>query len=379
MPTAPASRVRRRTGRSRSAASSATSSDIDIVGIFPDYATAYAAWKARAQATVDNAHVRYFIAHLHRLTTRSAAGPTGSWARRQAEEQMHRMHRLTRPSRAAAPRWPARPRPPARSCSGSTSPARGGRPASRAACLERRRAEGKEDAGRLGERMGEASLARPGGPARLVPRRQRRRGRLAPRDAAPAAPRRGRRSDCLVTTGTVTSAQFLADRLPENCLHQYAPVDVLPWVQRFLDHWRPDLAVWTESELWPATLTETRARGIPMLLINARISTRSFRRWRMMRAPRRGAPRPLRPHPRPGRAGRRAADRARRRPGAALGRGHAQGRRRALALRRGRAGADRPRAQRPPGLARRLDPSRRGGDGRSPPTPARAARCRCWR
>ncbi|MCL5778832.1 DUF4170 domain-containing protein [Limibaculum sp. FT325] len=42
-------------------------SGLDIVGIFPDYASAYAAWKGRAQATVDNAHMRYFIAHLHRL------------------------------------------------------------------------------------------------------------------------------------------------------------------------------------------------------------------------------------------------------------------------------------------------------------------------
>ena len=50
---------------------------IDIVGIFPDYATAYAAWKAKAQSTVDNAHMRYFIAHLHRLTDEEqAAAPT---------------------------------------------------------------------------------------------------------------------------------------------------------------------------------------------------------------------------------------------------------------------------------------------------------------
>ncbi|WP_052341764.1 DUF4170 domain-containing protein [Salinarimonas rosea] len=40
---------------------------LDIVGIYPDYATAFAAWKAKAQATVDNAHMRYFIVHLHRL------------------------------------------------------------------------------------------------------------------------------------------------------------------------------------------------------------------------------------------------------------------------------------------------------------------------
>jgi len=51
--------------------------DIDIVGVFPDYASAFAAWKAKAQATVDNAHMRYFIAHLHRLRDEErAAGPT---------------------------------------------------------------------------------------------------------------------------------------------------------------------------------------------------------------------------------------------------------------------------------------------------------------
>ncbi len=147
--------------------------------------------------------------------------------------------------------------------------------------LERRQAEGKEDAARLGERMGEAGRPRPDGQLawfhaasvgeaasliELLRRLQQTRPELT----------------CLVTTVTVTSAQFLADRLPETCIHQYAPMDVLPWVRRFLDHWRPDLAVWTESELWPAMLCETHARGIPMLLVNARISNRSFRRWRLL-------------------------------------------------------------------------------------------------
>jgi len=51
--------------------------DIDIVGIYPDYAKAYDAWKSAAQRTVDNAHTRYFIAHLHRLRDEEAeAGPT---------------------------------------------------------------------------------------------------------------------------------------------------------------------------------------------------------------------------------------------------------------------------------------------------------------
>jgi hypothetical protein len=49
---------------------------LDIVGIFPNYATAYAAWRAKAQQTVDNAHMRYFIVHLHRLLDPDATAPT---------------------------------------------------------------------------------------------------------------------------------------------------------------------------------------------------------------------------------------------------------------------------------------------------------------
>lgn len=49
---------------------------VDIVGVFPNYATAHAAWKAKAQQTVDNAHMRYFIVHLHRLLDPDAASRT---------------------------------------------------------------------------------------------------------------------------------------------------------------------------------------------------------------------------------------------------------------------------------------------------------------
>ncbi len=87
----------------------------------------------------------------------------------------------------------------------------------------------------------------------------------------------------MVTTGTVTSAGFLASRLPERAFHQYVPVDRLPWVRRFLDHWRPDLALWVESELWPNLVRETQKRRVPMVLLNGRMSARSFAGWQ--RAP----------------------------------------------------------------------------------------------
>jgi 3-deoxy-D-manno-octulosonic-acid transferase len=84
----------------------------------------------------------------------------------------------------------------------------------------------------------------------------------------------------LLTTGTVTSAQLAADRLPADVLHQYLPLDAPRYMGRFLDHWRPQLAVLTESEIWPNLILEASSRGIPLALVNARMSTRSLARWR---------------------------------------------------------------------------------------------------
>ncbi len=87
----------------------------------------------------------------------------------------------------------------------------------------------------------------------------------------------------LVTTGTVTSARLMAERLPPGAFHRYAPVDCVGYARRFLDHWRPDLALWTESEFWPNLIAETQAMGIPMVLVNGRISPRSFAGWQRFR------------------------------------------------------------------------------------------------
>lgn len=84
----------------------------------------------------------------------------------------------------------------------------------------------------------------------------------------------------LVTSTTLTSAQLLATRLPDRAIHQFSPFDTPAAVRRFLDHWRPDLAIWIESELWPRLLQETYRRGVPMLLLNARVSDRTAARWR---------------------------------------------------------------------------------------------------
>ncbi len=91
----------------------------------------------------------------------------------------------------------------------------------------------------------------------------------------------------LLTTGTVTAARLLAQRLEPDLagrvVHRFAPLDVPAWVNRFLDHWRPDVAGLVESEIWPNMLAACRQRGIATALINARLSERSLARWQ--RAP----------------------------------------------------------------------------------------------
>lgn len=84
----------------------------------------------------------------------------------------------------------------------------------------------------------------------------------------------------LLTTATVTSARLARTRLPQGAIHQYVPLDRSVYVERFLDHWRPDLALLVESEIWPNLVLETKARKVPLLLINARMSPPSYKRWR---------------------------------------------------------------------------------------------------
>ncbi|WP_240002502.1 3-deoxy-D-manno-octulosonic acid transferase [Oleisolibacter albus] len=145
--------------------------------------------------------------------------------------------------------------------------------------LRRRTARGKEDPLRRGERLGRTACPRPAGPLiwlhaasvgeslAVLPLI----GRLLARDPA---------LSILVTTGTVTSADLMARRLPPRAFHQYVPVDLPAAVERFLDHWRPDLALWVESEFWPNLLGGVRRRRIPCALVNARLSAGSFARWR---------------------------------------------------------------------------------------------------
>ncbi len=83
----------------------------------------------------------------------------------------------------------------------------------------------------------------------------------------------------LVTTGTLTSAQLMEKQLPSNAFHQFYPLDRPKWVRRFLNHWKPDTILWMESELWPNMLHEIKKDSIPAILVNARLSPKSFKIW----------------------------------------------------------------------------------------------------
>ena len=140
----------------------------------------------------------------------------------------------------------------------------------------------KEDPARLGERFGYPSCPRPSG--HLVWFHGASVGEaLSVLPLAERLTRERSRLSVLITTGTVSSARLLAERLPAGVFHQFVPVDTGAAVARFLDHWRPALALWVESELWPNLIAATQARGIPTVLIQGRMSAGSFRAWRRAR------------------------------------------------------------------------------------------------
>lgn len=144
--------------------------------------------------------------------------------------------------------------------------------------LVRRRHEGREDKDRFAERLGKASLPRPTG--RLIWCHAASVGEAA--SLLTLIERLGEiypDMHVLVTTGTVTSAHMLASRLPAKAIHQYVPVDRMPYVRSFLSHWNPDFALWIESELWPNMLSGIRERFIPAVLLNGRMSEKSFQNW----------------------------------------------------------------------------------------------------
>jgi 3-deoxy-D-manno-octulosonic-acid transferase len=150
--------------------------------------------------------------------------------------------------------------------------------------IRQRAATGKEEPRRIEERFGYASVQRP-------------QGHLVWVHAASVGETKSvlpliddlltgyQDRHILLTTGTVTSAEIVAAHqnrqgaLRHRLIHQYAPLDRSAWVKRFLAYWQPQAAFWVESEIWPNTLLACTAQGLKPVMLNGRMSQRSFKRW----------------------------------------------------------------------------------------------------
>ncbi|WP_017931392.1 3-deoxy-D-manno-octulosonic acid transferase [Robiginitomaculum antarcticum] len=147
--------------------------------------------------------------------------------------------------------------------------------------LQGRAKKDKEDIARLPERFGAASRLRPDGPLIWV-------HGASVGESVMMLPLINRLveggANVLITTGTVTSAMMMQARLPKGAIHQYVPLDAPKFAKKFLDYWRPDLALWAESEIWPNLLSETSSCEIPALLVNARMSEKSLSGWAKRRS-----------------------------------------------------------------------------------------------
>src|SRR4051795_8250431 len=147
------------------------------------------------------------------------------------------------------------------------------------ALIKRRLKQGKEDPERVDERRGLSADIRPTGPLVWI------HGASVGEVLAAAAlieRLRALNLRILLTSGTVTSAAIVAKRFPPDVIHQYVPYDTPRFVERFLDHWRPSLGLFIESDLWPNLILAGASRRVPMVVINGRMSPRSFPRWRRM-------------------------------------------------------------------------------------------------
>lgn len=147
--------------------------------------------------------------------------------------------------------------------------------------LDRRVASGKEDPARVDEKKGLISHPRPPGPLVWI--------HAASVGEAQSALilidrilSENPDLHILMTTVTRASARLMEDRLPARAFHQFCPLDHPEWVGAFLDHWEPAMALWMESELWPNMLQSLKLQGIPVILVNAKLSARSFRSWRLL-------------------------------------------------------------------------------------------------
>lgn len=141
--------------------------------------------------------------------------------------------------------------------------------------LRKRVKRGKEDPNRWVEKLGLPSTPRPQGP--LIWLHAVGLGEtLALRGVIAAISKHRPEAQFLVTSSTLASAQTFAKNLPERTIHQFLPLDISAYTKRFLDHWKPDLVIWSEQDIWPNFIDQVARRKIPQVLINARMAEHSF-------------------------------------------------------------------------------------------------------
>jgi len=144
--------------------------------------------------------------------------------------------------------------------------------------LRLRAAKGKEETARLSERYGKTNAPRP--PTTLIWLHAASVGEAqAALSIINAINNDGYTGHWLLTSGTVTSSHLIQSKNLANLQHQYIPLDHPIWVNRFLNHWKPDLAIWLESEIWPTLVNYTKRKDIPLILVNARLSDSSYNSW----------------------------------------------------------------------------------------------------
>ena len=88
----------------------------------------------------------------------------------------------------------------------------------------------------------------------------------------------------LLTSITLSSGKILKKRFNQNAkvIHQFLPLDISVWTSKFLEHWKPNLSIFIDSEIWPNLISQVSEKKIPLLLINARITKKSFKRWKLI-------------------------------------------------------------------------------------------------
>ena len=141
--------------------------------------------------------------------------------------------------------------------------------------MKRRVSKGKEDPSRVIERFGIASSPRPNGT--LVWLHAVGVGEVLTIPAViKAMLELNPDLSFLITSTARNAARALDANMPPKTVHQFVPLDAVPLIDRFLDHWSPDLSIWVEQEVFPNLIWQTQARNIPLALVNSRMGNQSF-------------------------------------------------------------------------------------------------------